>query len=384
MPSAHPSRKMVRQYVATKKGGAFQVTSVPYPTPGPNELCIRNRAVALNHLDWKSLETGMMVKSWPAILGIDAAGVVEAVGDKVTAFKPGDAVMTIAGHSGPAGGFQEVTVVPSHFACRKPAAWTFVEAASVPICYITATAAIIKGLGTPLAHLEESVKPGPGPGPETPLRSEFNLDGTVFTGSNANREENSTGKIQKPPNIESVLVLGGSSGVGTSAIQLLRMALPDAKILSTNSPLHAGRLARLGATSCFDRDDPKIVAAIKEATPGGRGVDAIIDTVAAAQQRSELFDALNPDGPKLYSHVLTGDEIKIPENVKSVDIYGRLAFEATGGGTDVMTKLVELVDAKTFKLPLRVEVVGKDLESIGPGLEKLKAGVSGTKLVVSL
>lgn len=122
----------IKQYVAIKKGGPFQLVTGANPTPGPGEVCIRNHAVGLNPLDWKNLYYGEMVKTWPEVFGIDTAGIVEAVGNDVTAFKPGDAVMSLAGHGGRAGAFQEVTTVPAHFVCKKPAIWTFEESSSVP------------------------------------------------------------------------------------------------------------------------------------------------------------------------------------------------------------------------------------------------------------
>lgn len=132
MGSNNEGDKTIRQYVATKKGGPFAVVRGPYPTPGPAEICICNVAIGLNPLDWKNLYHGEMVKAWPEIFGIDTAGIVVAVGEDVTSFKLGDAVMSLAGHGGRAGAFQEVTTVPAHFASKKPAGWSFEEASSVP------------------------------------------------------------------------------------------------------------------------------------------------------------------------------------------------------------------------------------------------------------
>jgi NADPH:quinone reductase-like Zn-dependent oxidoreductase len=130
MPAA--TEKTMKQYVAIKKGGPFQVVNGSYPIPAPDEICIRNRAVALNALDLKSLDHGMMVQQYPEIFGIDTAGVVEVVGSNVTAFKAGDAVMSSAGLGGRKGAFQDVTTVPAHFASRKPATWSFAQACSAP------------------------------------------------------------------------------------------------------------------------------------------------------------------------------------------------------------------------------------------------------------
>ncbi|KHN94885.1 Alcohol dehydrogenase superfamily, zinc-type [Metarhizium album ARSEF 1941] len=348
--------KTIKQYVAVKKGGPFQVVTGPYPSPGPGEVCIRNLAVGLNPLDWKNLYYGEMVKSWPEVFGIDTAGIVESVGSGVTAFSPGDAVMSLAGHGGRAGAFQEVTTVPAHFVCKKPAAWTFEEASSVPICYLTAATAVTKALGAPLPYLREDSSPV-GDGPDA------------------------HGATAAP--IRSVLVVGGSSGVGASAVQLLRLALPLATIISTNSPRHDEDITGLGATLCVDRHDPKLVATVKSVSPGGGGVDAIIDAVGGAAENAELFGALRVDGPRIYSQVLTGDKIAVPDGVSSVVVFGRMMFQLPGG-MRAMSKLVELVEEGKFNLPLQVSVAGKAFEAIGTGLESLKAGVSRTKLVVSL
>lgn len=123
---------MAKACVATSKRGEFTVIDVLPRTPRAGEVSIRNKALALNPLDWKKLEYGIMVDSWPAIFGVDIGGVVDGVGEGVDAFKPGDEVFSLAGHANLAGGFQEVSVVPEHFVAHKPPSWTFEEAASLP------------------------------------------------------------------------------------------------------------------------------------------------------------------------------------------------------------------------------------------------------------
>jgi len=120
------------QYQIPKQGGSFTDVSVPHPTPGPDEICIRTRAVALNPLDWKSRAFGVMVQSWPAVLGVDAAGVIDSVGESVKDFEPGDEVFTLCGMGNRAGAFQEIITVPSHLVAKKPVSLTFEEAASLP------------------------------------------------------------------------------------------------------------------------------------------------------------------------------------------------------------------------------------------------------------
>lgn len=123
------------QYQLDKPGGAFSLVPVEFPVPRPTEISIRTKAIALNPLDWKSQLFGVLVGSWPAVIGIDSAGVVEAVGISVKEFVPGDEVLTICGFDGMgnrAGAFQEVVTVPAHFAAKKPKSLSFPDAASLP------------------------------------------------------------------------------------------------------------------------------------------------------------------------------------------------------------------------------------------------------------
>ena len=122
----------VTRFQATQKGGPFVLASIPKPTPGPNEVSIRLKAIGLNPLDWKQFYFGIMVESWPAAFGIDGAGVVEAVGQAVTRFETGDEVFSLFGHGSKTAAFQEIAVVPEHFVAKKPGNATLEEAASLP------------------------------------------------------------------------------------------------------------------------------------------------------------------------------------------------------------------------------------------------------------
>lgn len=75
-----------------EKFGAFEVGIKAVPTPGPGEILVKEVAVGMNPIDWKIQAYGAFVSEYPAILGSDAAGEVEAVGEGVTQFKKGDKV----------------------------------------------------------------------------------------------------------------------------------------------------------------------------------------------------------------------------------------------------------------------------------------------------
>ncbi|KAL2842640.1 hypothetical protein BJX68DRAFT_278343 [Aspergillus pseudodeflectus] len=266
-----------------------------------------------------------------------------SVGDAVRDFRPGDEVFFICGRENRSSAFQEIVTISSRAVAQKPAHLSFEEVASLPLCYVTAAASIILGLNIPLPHLG-------------------------FASSNS---------------LRSVLVLGGSSVVGAGAIQLLRQALPDATILTTSSAQHHAHLLSLGATRCFERSVQGDPSTLLAATPNGAGVDAIIDAVGAAASQPAIFSALDPDGPKLYSQVATGATVNVPEDVSVTVIRGPELF-ARPEGDRLLPGLAELLGSGMYRLPVRVEVVGRGFGAIELGLRRLQGGLSGVKLVVTL
>ena len=80
-------------------GADFTLGENSIPEPGPGELLVELKAVALNPIDWKIQESGFaLVKEYPAIVGSDGAGVVQKVGHGVTYLMPGDVVLVLLLH----------------------------------------------------------------------------------------------------------------------------------------------------------------------------------------------------------------------------------------------------------------------------------------------
>jgi threonine dehydrogenase-like Zn-dependent dehydrogenase len=183
----------------------------------------------------------------------------------------------------------------------------------------------------------------------------------------------------------SVLVLGGSSAVGAASIQLLRLAVPDCTILATSSPKnHSHITSTLGANKAFDRNSATLIMDVKSASPGSRGVDAIIDVVGAGNTQRHIFEAFYSNGPKRYGQVWTGDEeIEVPSGVDSVMISGRYLSQLQGG-RNIMPALQTLLEEGKYKLPLPVHKVGDGFDTLEKGLELMRKGVSGEKLVVAI
>ena len=183
----------------------------------------------------------------------------------------------------------------------------------------------------------------------------------------------------------SAVILGGSSAVGAATIQILRLAVPECMILTTSSPTHHPHLTdTLGADHTFDRDSVSLIDDLKSRTSQCRGVDAIVDVVGAGSVQKDIFDVLNPDGPKKYAQVWTGNkEIEAPPGVDSVMFRGR-DLPQLPGKENIMHALQCLLEDGKYQLPLPVHVVGHGLDALERGLEMMRHGVSGTKLVVTI
>jgi NADPH:quinone reductase-like Zn-dependent oxidoreductase len=113
----------------------------PQPDPQPGQVLVRIEASAVNPLDIKirACQAAHARQPLPAILGIDLAGVVEAVGSGVTSFRHGDEVYGMTGGvGGLQGSLAEYAVVDADLLAPKPANLSMREAAALPLIFITA------------------------------------------------------------------------------------------------------------------------------------------------------------------------------------------------------------------------------------------------------
>ncbi|WP_294947745.1 zinc-binding alcohol dehydrogenase family protein [Sulfurivirga sp.] len=195
---------MMRQWVAvgTESGAVWQVRDSAPPAPAAGELVVRVHAVSVNPVDTKlfaALRPGQ-----EKVLGFDAAGVVEAVGEGVTDFAPGDEVF-YAGDVTRDGSFATHQRVDARLVARKPESLSFAEAAALPLVSLTAAESLFEHLALP-----------------------FPADGRL-------------------------LVINGAGGVGSMAIQLGRLA--GAEVMATASREESAAWCRaLGADEVIGHD----------------------------------------------------------------------------------------------------------------------------------
>ena len=313
--------------------------------PGDDEVLVKIKAIALNPIDWKQIQFGMNVPKWPCVFGCEGSGTVVAVGKAVTGFTSGDAVLAhFSSGQDRSAAFQSHAALNATRVVQKPTWLSFEEAATLPVAYVTATGAIYQGLNIPLPYLEGGREAGFQP--------------------------------------SSILVCGGSSSVGAMAVQLLRLALPQAQIFATASKQHHRTIENLGADQVFDHSSPSLVEELKKASSSGEGVDAILDAVNGVAVNPSLFEVLT--GPKAFAEVLTGRNVQeAPDGIKHAPVIGAAVY-GQQGGSNLLAALERLLADGTLKLPTAVKVVGRGLDSISGGLQELRAGVSGTKLVVGI
>lgn len=152
------------------QGKPLEVREAPYTTPGPNEVVVKNAAVAINPIDWLLPNVvsmfGPHVKL-PFVFGDDCAGTVVEVGQGVKSLKVGDRVLGLAvsfdkrSNKASEGGFQEYTVLRTTLVSKIPAWMSFESASVIPLGLATAACGLFLEdfLGLQLPTAPEPQKP---------------------------------------------------------------------------------------------------------------------------------------------------------------------------------------------------------------------------------
>jgi NADPH2:quinone reductase len=120
---------------ATQAGGpdVLEAVDLPVPSPGPGQILVRHQAVGLNFIDTYH-RSGLYPMKMPAVLGLEAAGIVETLGEGVTRFAVGDRVA----YNGTLGAYSQAAVVPADRAVKVPDAVSLEVAAAVLLKGMTA------------------------------------------------------------------------------------------------------------------------------------------------------------------------------------------------------------------------------------------------------
>jgi NADPH2:quinone reductase len=256
-------------YTETGPSSVLHVVERDLPEPGPGEVRVRLVRAGVNPTDWKFRAGGMPGgMPFPEVVpGQDGAGVVDAVGEGVTAHAVGDRVwLVLAQHGRPYGTAAEHTVQPVGRVVRLPDAASYDLGASVGVPAVTAHRALTAAEDGPS-------RLGPG----------------ALTGS-------------------TVLVAGGAGAVGNATIQLARWA--GATVITTVSSEEKGVLARAaGADHVVNYRTEDAAARVLDLAPDG--VDIAVE-VAPAQNIALDLQVVRPHGlVSIYANN-GGDEMTMP------------------------------------------------------------------------
>ncbi|KAI8813258.1 zinc-binding oxidoreductase-like protein CipB [Cladochytrium replicatum] len=341
------------------KGSKLIIAERPTPLPGPDEVLIDVKAIALNPLDNASQSMGIAVKSYPAIIGSDIAGVILLKGDsvpnhlglsigkRVAAF----AVAFFKQGAPDYGGFQRRVIVPYHYVFGLPDSISFKEGALLPMAVSTAFAGLYTA-GLPLStnHAPEDKK--------------------------------------------GFLLWGAAGSVGSATLQVAKSM--GFYIYATASAKHHYHLKTLGAYRLFDYNDRNVINDIVN-TAKADGVTIDIGYLAAGgiSPCVSVIEKLRGDTSKQANLACAppaffelawwwifptwrGISVKFvspPSDQEELHKFIRFVFQ------DWLTTKLEKGE---FIPGSKIKVIPGSLEGIQAGLDELKQNVSGIKLVVEL
>jgi NADPH2:quinone reductase len=300
----------------------FEERNIERPEPGPGEVLVRAVAVGTNPVEAKFRAAGAsMGLEAPIILGTDVSGVVEEVGPGVTDFLPGDEVYYSNELFGPGsnGAYAEYSVATASIVAKKPAVLSHEETAAVPLAGGTAYEAIVRRLG---------VRVG-----------------------------------------ETVLIQGGSGGVGHFAVQIARAA--GARVLATAGTGNQRTLEDLGVAVAIDYTRDDVAERVLDDTAGA-GVDAVFDT-AGGTTVVESIAYTRPFGR--IATILGGAGDFTPFYIKNQTLHG-VFLTRERARLDEMTLLIERGQMR----PIVDEVL--PLNQVGKAHERLESGHGRGKVVL--
>ncbi|MEL7463415.1 MAG: zinc-dependent alcohol dehydrogenase family protein [Pseudomonadota bacterium] len=314
----------------------FTATDLPKPAAGAGQALIRIAATSVNTVDMMIRNMGPdlpLSPAAPALLGMDFAGTVEAVGEGVDGFAPGDEVYGCAGGLADIpGALAEYMAVDAKLIALKPKSLTMREAAALPLVGITA------------------------------------YEGLVRAGCAAGQK---------------VLVHGAAGGVGHIAAQIARHF--GAEVYGTGSgPEKLAAIESLGATPVDYRK--QTVAEYVETHAGGAGFDVVFDSVGGANMAASLeAAALNGQVATTVSMV----EIDLtPAHFKGLSLHVVFMlipmlhdFKRETHG-EILAKMAEIADAGALK-PIVDETVFT-LDDVEAAYARLASGATIGKVVIEV
>jgi zinc-binding alcohol dehydrogenase family protein len=322
------------------EAGALQDLDLPKPVPGPQDLLVKVEAISVNPVDYKVRRGREGKEGAPVILGWDAVGTVEAIGEAVTFFKPGDTVF-YAGDITRAGSNAAYQLVDARIVGRKPRSLDAASAAALPLTALTAYEMLFDRLQVPRGNGAEGKK---------------------------------------------LLIIGGAGGVGSIAIQLARQLTGITVIATASRPETIAWVKDLGAHHVIDHS--KLLP--EELTRVGiDAVDYIFSTNATDKHWEGIAAAIAPQGR--VGLIDDPEAIDVRQlKRKSASLHWELMFTRALYTTaditsqhDILNEVADLVDQGVIKTTLAENFGTINAANLIKAHALLESGRSIGKIVLS-
>ena len=319
---------------------SFIAFETPKPVPGERDLVVKISAVSVNPVDFKIRQnsTKDTVLETPKIIGWDAVGIVEAVGEKVSLFKVGDEVF-YAGDITKPGSNAEYQVIDERIVGRKPKSLSLEESAVIPLTGLTAWEILF-----------DRIRINP---------------------------EKDKGK--------SILIIGGAGGVGSIAIQLAKKVAGLTVIATASRPETIAWCKEQGADYVVDHRN--LIASVQEA--GFQQIDFILDFVDTNSYWDTMVELIKPQG---HIASITGSSDPVALNKlknKSASFSWELMYTRSMYETDdmqeqhvILNKLADLLDQGILKSTLNVTLTGLTVANFKKAHELLESGKTIGKIAI--
>ena len=248
----------MKAVVITRPGGpeVLQLQERPIPVCSPGEVLVKVAAAGVNRPDISQRKGHYPPPAWtsPDIPGLEIAGTITETGADVTRWKIGDEICALV----TGGGYAEYCTAPEGQCLPIPGNITFIEAASLPETF-------------------------------------FTVWSNVF----------GRGQLE---NAETLLVHGGSSGIGVSAIQMAN-AMGHKVYVTAGSDEKCNFCENLGAAKAINYKTQNFAEEIQKLT-GGNGVDVILDMVGGGYTQNNI-SSLADDGRSVMINMMMGKDVQV-------------------------------------------------------------------------
>ena len=310
------------------------------PSPGKRELLVKISAISVNPVDFKVRQSSAKdaVLETPKIIGWDAVGIVEAIGENVSLFKIGDEVY-YAGDLTKQGSNAEYQVVDERIVGRKPKSLSVEDAAVIPLTGLTAWEILF-----------DRIRVNP---------------------------EKDKGKT--------ILIIGGAGGVGSIAIQLAKKVAGLTVIATASRPETIEWCKDQGAD--FVVNHKNLIEEVRSI--GFKQVDFIVDFVDVNQYWNTFVELIKPQG-----HIGSISDPVESVNLrqlkgKSVSFHWELMFTRSMFQTEdmqeqhtILNKIADLLDNGTLKTTLKETFIGLSAANFKKAHQILESGKTIGKIAI--